>query len=436
MSLDEDPTEQNRPDPRFKQTAVSHVQARDIQIGQIVQKTMYLGISSNSPLRPFALVISIALYLVLLIAGFVLLWRDGAGFVPLLLLIVGSGLLSLTCLYYAWFWKPEVQDISPPMPESSAAEEQVKRQRTKQRSRQQIRRLAIVGFFLIPLLTYGGFLGWRSLPPPKVLLLVANFNGVGQQSYGVTENILRNLRKATEPYADVKVQALNKTINERSVARAEGERRDATIVIWGEYGVSATNVQISTHLEVLKFPNYFPKLGITDKGTAQTLAIAELNSFKLQTRLSYEMGYLSLYILGMVSYAAKEWDRAIDYFSTALEQVEDRMPILDQSIIYLYRGNSRYFKSGNYEHPTIDFNQPIPFSSDRKDGYLDAITDFNQAIKLSPSLVEAYYNRGLAYRDSGALDPAMKDFKRVLELTGNPKLRGAAKQNLQMLGAQ
>jgi tetratricopeptide (TPR) repeat protein len=431
MTLDEDPTEENRPDPQFRQTAVSNVQARDIQIGQIVQKIVYLGIPPNSPLRPFALVISIALYLTLLIVGFVLLWRDGAGFVPLLLLIVGSGLLSLTCLYYAWFWKPEVQDRSPLIPEGSLDNERVKRQRTKQRSRQQVRRLAIAGFFLIPLLTCAGFFGWRSLPPNNILLLVANFDGSNQQNYQVTETLLRNLRNATESYTDVKVQSLNQTITEQQgsdVARAEGAQKKAAIVIWGEYGVTSDHVQVSNHFEVLKPPTDFPKLETTARGEEQIAAIAELNSFKLQTHLSNEMNYLTLFTLGMVQYAEEGWESAIARFSDALDQVKEPVPILDQTTIYFYRGNS-YLSKSDSKSAIADYNQALKLKPDYADAYINrglayinqgnytqAIADYNQALKLKPDFALAYNNRALAYNQQGNYTQAIADYNQALTL--------------------
>jgi len=431
MTLDEDSTEENRCDPQFQQTAVSNVQARDIQIGQIVQKIVYLGIPPNSPLRPFALAISIALYLTLLIVGFILLWQDGAGFIPLLLLIVGSGLLSLTCLYYAWFWKPEVQDKSPLVPEGSPADKKVKRQRTKQRSRQQIRRLAIAGFFLIPLLTCAGFFGWRSLPPTNILLLVANFDGPNQQNYQVTETLLRNLRNATKAYTDVKVQALNQTITEQQGsdgARAEGEKKKAAILIWGEYGVTPTDVQLSVHYELLKQPEYFPELGEEMDGEAQTLAIAELNSFKLQTRLSNEMTYLTLFTLGMVQYAEENWESAIARFSDALDQVKEPVPVLGQETVYFYRGTS-YGTQSDYKNAIVDFNQAIKLKPDFVEAYSNrgiaygrqgnstqAITDYGQALKLKPDAAKVYYNRGNAYGRQGNSTQAIADFTQALKI--------------------
>ncbi|MFN6474427.1 MAG: tetratricopeptide repeat protein, partial [Nostoc sp. SerVER01] len=431
MRLDEDPAEANHSEPRFQQRILSNVEAQSIQIGRIVQMIVYLGLPFNNRHRRFMQWLSIGVYLACLIGGFIRLWQNGADLIALLLLIVGSGLLSLTCLYYAGFWKPEVQDKSAPSSEPPDSDESVKVQRTKQRSRQRVRRLAMVGIFAIPLLTCAGFFAWRSLPAPNVLLLVADFDGVEQQKYQVTENILRNLRNATDPYADVKVQGLNQIITEQQgseVARAVGERKKASIVIWGGYGVTSTNVQVSVHFEVLKPPNYFPKLEKTATGEAQTLAVAELNSFKLQTRLSKEMSYLTLYTLGMVEYAKKDWDGAVVRFKSALYQVKEPVTSLSQDAVYFYLGSSHHHKS-DYTQAIANYTQALKLKPDDVDAYnnrgvaynnqgnhTQAIADYNQVLKLKPNYADAYNNRGVAYDNQGNHTQAIADYNQALKL--------------------
>ena len=418
-------------DPKFNMSAVSNVTARDIQIGQIVQKIVYWGLPFNSRHLHFVQLVANSAYFACLIYGFIRLWQEGADFATLLLLIGGSGLLSLTCLYYAGFWKPELQDKNAPGSEPTDLDKRVKAQRSKHRSRQGTRRLAIVGIFAIPLLTFAGFWVWRSMPAPRVLLLVANFDGVEQQNYQVTENILRNLRSATNSYADVKVQALHQTITEQQgseVAQTAGERKKASIVIWGEYGVTADYVQLSTHFEVLKPPAYFPDLGQTASGAAQTAAIAELNSFKLQTRLSNEMSYLTLFTLGMVQYAKADWDGAIVRFKSALEQGKEPVAALSKHIVFFQLANSYLYKS-DYRNAIANYNQALKLKPDLTDAYnnrgiaydnqgnySEAIADYNQALKLNPDFASAYNNRGIAYTNQGKYTEAIVDFSQALKL--------------------
>ena len=43
--------------------------------------------------------------------------------------------------------------------------------------------------------------------------------------------------------------------------------------------------------------------------------------------------------------------------------------------------------------------------------------DFNTAIKLDPTYIDALNNRGLAYVSRGAYDLAIKDFDQVLKIS-------------------
>jgi tetratricopeptide (TPR) repeat protein len=45
-----------------------------------------------------------------------------------------------------------------------------------------------------------------------------------------------------------------------------------------------------------------------------------------------------------------------------------------------------------------------------------AINDHTQVIRLVPDWANAYYNRGLSYRDLGEKPQALEDFKKAAEL--------------------
>jgi len=168
------------------------------------------------------------------------------------------------------------------------------------------RRLALAGLVITPLLTAGGVVYHRyqqAQPPTKVIILIADFDGPEPQKYRVTEIVLARLRQALEQYDDVKVEALGRAITEAegsAAARAEGEKRKATIVIWGWYGATAEAVPRSVHFEVLRPPRYMPELGPEVKGLVQTMAVAELeistirlmwNSYKGRLGINAQMWY-------------------------------------------------------------------------------------------------------------------------------------------------
>jgi len=268
-------------------------------------------------------------------------------------------------------------------------------------------------------------------PPSQVIILLADFDGPERQKYRVTETVLTRLRVAVEPYDDVEIRPLRLVITEgegSAVARAEGEKHKAAMVIWGWYGLPGKAVPLSVHFEVLRPPRYLPTLGPETRGLVRTAALADLESFTLQTRLSAEMAYLSLFVVGIARYTADDCEGAIACFSSALRQTEERVLALDQGVIYYVRGNAHAFK-GDLGRAIADYDQAIALQPDyalayynrglayRDKGDLDhAIADCDQAIALKPDFAVVYLSRGLAYGNRGDLDHAIADYDQAIAL--------------------
>src|SRR3989304_1287318 len=112
-------------------------------------------------------------------------------------------------------------------------------------------RLLLTSIIVTPILTATGFFGWKyyqSRPSDKVIILVADFEGPDPQNYRVTETIVEQLRVATKKYNDVQVQALYQAITAQQgseVARAEGNKRKASIVLWGWYAKTEEKVLVA-----------------------------------------------------------------------------------------------------------------------------------------------------------------------------------------------
>ena len=379
------------------------------------------------------------------LVGFIKLAEGNASLVTFIFIGLGITLVWLACLYFSRFWKPEEQDGTSELILPIRADKQVQQQRRKEQQRQAIRRMAIVGLVLIPFLTAGGYGMWlrvRNLPSDEIIILVAEFDGPNNQDNRVTETILSRLKEATSNYENVKVKALEKTITEQDGSERAGKlakEQRASIIIWGWYGRTADVVPISVNFEVLETNEYLPEFSDTASGAVQIFDVAELNSFKLQTKLSAEMNYLTLFTLGMADYADGDWIGAIALFDDALSQADQK---IDMSNTYFYMGNSRGYNKdweealaayegaitidhshyqalnnkGNtlsvlgrnreaiasYEKAiTVDSNNPQAVYNKgnaliQLKRYGEAITTFNEASIINPDYYPAFYNEGNA----------------------------------------
>ena len=58
-------------------------------------------------------------------------------------------------------------------------------------------------------------------------------------------------------------------------------------------------------------------------------------------------------------------------------------------------------------------------SEEKHQEYEESIKNYTKAIKLKPDFTEAYYNRGVVYKDKGDFDDAIKDYTTVIQLKPN-----------------
>lgn len=164
------------------------------------------------------------------VVGFVSLAQGKTGLVTAILIILGLVLLWLACLYFVRFWRTEGKDgrkdeytdsaklilLTSPTPNNKT----VKQQQLKRKERRKLlRRLALIGLILLPLLSIGSYGTWvhvQNLPDDDVVILVADFDGPNMQNNRVTETIISQLRNATDDYDRVKIVALGQAVTEQA----------------------------------------------------------------------------------------------------------------------------------------------------------------------------------------------------------------------------
>jgi tetratricopeptide (TPR) repeat protein len=275
----------------------------------------------------------------------------------------------------------------------------------------------------------------RPSNPNKITILVAKFRGPDPEKYLVTDKILQELVTATEPYPDVSIQPLEETITEQTgdrggskYARAVGAKRNASIVLWGYYGVTPTNVDIYVYFEVLRKPE---TLALRSKDEEYNLLVGELDGFKIQGRISGEMSYLTLLTIGLARLESGDYSGAIARFTKALEQSYVPEKMIDRADVYYYRGLAYYLKAGTggIDQAIADFDHVIqinPASAKayyyrgffylKKAMYDRAIANFDEALQRKTDFAEAFNNRGAAYSKTGQQDRAIADFNEAIKL--------------------
>jgi len=278
------------------------------------------------------------------------------------------------------------------------------------------RPFAQAGLILVPLLTLGSLAWWcyeRGLPPQKTSILVAHFQpeDTNQYDQSFTGLFLVQLQKDLADEKKVEVQIPGRTITAQEggpMAREEGERCNAAIVIWGRYGVPPgdSTAVVSANFEVLRVPEYMPSLKAEQP---RPVALTHLESFAFQTQLSGKMPYLANFTAGMGCFAAGEWEDAIRSFTTTLDHADELVRDPDRSVVYFHRGFA-YYEQSQYDRAIADYNLAIAFKPEFATAYNNrgvvyekqsrydlAIDDFNRAIAHQHDYAEAYYNLGLAY---------------------------------------
>lgn len=357
--------------------------------------------------------------------------------VSIVTITLGLALLWLACLYFARFWKPEANDGVPPLILPIPNDKPVQQQEKKERRRRRIRIAALFGLILMPLLlsitAYGTWKHVPTLHNDDVVILVAEFDGPDTQNNRITETILRQLREATDGYEDVKIVAFKQAVTEESggsdEARKIAENRKADIMIWGWYGQSDDVIPISANFEIMEINEHTSDdLGESASGAIQTLEIAELNSFELQTKLSKDMSFLTLFTLGMANYADDNWIDAITLFDDALNHTNKALGNLNLNPLYFYKGNSQFYNEElelaiNAFDLTLDtktdlhqafYNKGVALAALER--HNEAISAFDLALKIKPDLHQSLNSKGIALRNLERYNDAISAFDLALNI--------------------
>jgi tetratricopeptide (TPR) repeat protein len=230
-------------------------------------------------------------------------------------------------------------------------------------------------------------------PVDRVVILITRFDGP-DNDFGITAEIVDQLRGATRKYRDVRIVTSTNTITSLDgprLARWMGEKLNASVVIWGWYRKPAETVKLVVKFEILRKPE---SLKLVHENVTYTVPVAQLNSFTLHTELAAEMTSFALFTAGLSRYEAENYRGAIACFTDAFRFRTNGTATIDPGDMYFFRGTS-YGQIG--EHGS-------------------AIADLILAAQLSTNSAQAYCNMGVSYVAKGDLTNALKSFDAALAL--------------------
>lgn len=291
---------------------------------------------------------------------------------------------------------------------------------------------ALVGMIGVPLFSFAGYQAWqyiRSLPADKTIILIANFESLDGQNYGVTEKIIEQLRDETGQYPDVQVNALGKSVTAQegsATARAIAKDHKATIFLWGWYRKTQENVLITAHFEVLQKPH---DLRLRQGKQELILPAREMDSFQIQTRLSNEMTYLTLCTIGLARLESDDYVNAVSLFNKALAQRDVPEQLIDPANIYYFRGTA-FINMNSFNEGIADLTESLKITpenfctacayNNRAAAYAAlsnfdaALADFIESRKHNSAPPQIHYNIGFIYEKKGDFDNAIQSYTEAL----------------------
>ncbi len=255
----------------------------------------------------------------------------------------------------------------------------------------------VLGLIVITGSLWGGGTYYQATRPPKsVIIMVADFNGE-QANKGVDwgRRIYERVKAQVEELQlveQVDVQRVFASFDESSEARAAGEKRKATIVLWGWYDDEG----VSPHFELLRRAQRFQ----------ENLAAPpqDLADFDLYVKSGpQEMAYIVAVVLGLIRQAEGDYAGAEALFTQALNLAPKSTSLLGQEAPHFYRATARLLGPQGTGHPTEAI-----------------VADLNEAITLRPDFWQAHWNLAVVYTDyctpTLTLDAAISAAQKVQEL--------------------
>jgi tetratricopeptide (TPR) repeat protein len=263
-----------------------------------------------------------------------------------------------------------------------------------------------------------------------VIALVSEFDGPDQNQLGVSRIIAEQLNEAVKDYQDIKIQRIPEIVQNYSDAAEKCNQYGGSLILWGSYSKSQTNVRMNVHFELLRPPN---ELRVHHYHETFMKSINELNRFSVQQILSDKMTHLVLLAAGLMRLSARDYDGAIRFYNQAIRFSQHFAANAGFENVYLYRGIAHSQKA-EYWDAIADFNKALKLQRKYCLAHLliaddlvelgkvsAAVDKYHLAITCDPTAVGAHNNLAIAYQILGRQQLAIDSFSKAIAIGGPGK---------------
>lgn len=219
----------------------------------------------------------------------------------------------------------------------------------------------------------------------EILVLLAQFNVIDEDATRVDQNLISEFNAAKVHFAGLPY-TLPSGDSGRDEARAESERHNATMVIWGEVARGGARI----YFEIT------PRRGQVETPVDDiTYAVTDLTSFDTFVFEGMGLVYIVEFIRGQILFFEADYQAAIEALETAAATLEAGTEAkVKAAALFFYLGYA-YGQVGKVD---------------------EQLSAYNRALELDPDLAAAFNNRGKKYIDIGNYTAALEDLSRALEL--------------------
>ena len=390
--------------------------------------------------------------------------------VPILVVGVGLVLAAAIAVYVLWQKQPSVVNPQVKVPVYSDLQRGFA-----------VATLIVVGLCTLGWVSWQGYQRWQdqwTFDPDKFGIAIAEFgeepdmikSKEGRRISGLLHSYLMSQLEDAGLTSKIDVRRVGMIKNEDAAYR-EGERRRASVVIWGWWAPIDKEKAIVPYFTVIKSEEAWGQVNPTDFSPP-----LRGDSFQLSQQMATKSAILARFIIGLVHLNEGNYDAAGNQFESALEQANQTKEDVNRKVIYLYIGRA-YAAQGKLDVALLNYQRALDSDPNYaparigigniyyvqglkgEHGKFDqAITEYQSALKVSSpqdnayvlahvglgnafymkdrfsiaidhyreaiaqrDYAKAYYSLGLAYEAVGDLGKARQAYLKCVELIESDK---------------